>query len=352
MRINVLALFIACILVAIGAVVWIYWPLQSEPTNGISSHPESVSSFGQPDLASNTDPNQTNTNALLSSMATTGAVSASTVVDHPPSQEEIEKQKQRRLRDLYSTPINIFGKVADQNGDPVVGATVKIGIADRPFETGSTHTLTTAAGGLFSLMNVQGIAFSASASKDGYYSSEESTGHRNVIAPSSDDVQQPSAAQPMILVLRKQGSPVPLITVNTGQINISRTGQPTSIDLATGETGRGNLIVESWIGDTSQRYQLSVPNGGLIERKEQFNFEAPPDGYQSTVEVNIAAVGRNRFSGGQREYFAKIADGRYARLSIQFYPSKNRNFVVIESFINPTAGSRNLEFDPGKVVRP
>jgi hypothetical protein len=51
-----------------------------------------------------------------------------------------------------------------------------------------------------------------------------------------------------------------------------------------------------------------------------------------------------------KNYFAKLPDGRYARFSINLYPG-DRNFVVLESYVNPTPGNRNLEFDPKRVVR-
>ena len=46
----------------------------------------------------------------------------------------------------------------------------------------------------------------------------------------------------------------------------------------------------------------------------------------------------------------KLPDGRYARFSIKFYAG-DRNFIVFESYLNPTRGSRNLEFDPQKLLR-
>ena len=97
-----------------------------------------------------------------------------------------------------------------------------------------------------------------------------------------------------------------------------------SIDLATGRTGQGSLQVASWIGDSKQRpfdwrYLLSVAGGGLVERKGQFDFQAPVDGYQPAIEVNMAATAEQWTSRLTRQYFARLADGRHARFSIRFY---------------------------------
>jgi hypothetical protein len=151
----------------------------------------------------------------------------------------------------------------------------------------------------------------------------------------------------VVLVLRKQGQTTQLITVSSGQIVVPKTGQAVNIDLATGRIGQNGLQVSSWVGDSTQqrfnwRLRLAVPGGGLTERKDDFNFEAPSEGYQEAAEINMNGTDEQWSSDVTREYFVKLADGRYARLSINFY-SGRRNFVVIESYINPTPGGRNLE---------
>ena len=55
---------------------------------------------------------------------------------------------------------------------------------------------------------------------------------------------------------------------------------------------------------------------------------------------------------GEKDYFAKLPDGRYARFLIRFYPRQQRNFVVMESYVNPNPGDRNLEFDARKALKP
>ena len=166
----------------------------------------------------------------------------------------------------------------------------------------------------------------------------------------------PTKDNPAIFLLHKGGNTEPLIQVSSRQIDVPRTGQTMSIDLATGRTGQGSLQVASWIGDSKQRpfdwrYLLSVAGGGLVERKGQFDFQAPVDGYQPAIEVNMAATAEQWTSRLTRQYFARLADGRHARFSIRFYAG-SRNFVVLESYLNPNPGSRNLEFDPNKVAQP
>jgi len=296
----------------------------------------------------------TSEQSAVTSQVTNAAVSQNSVAT--PTQQQINEEKERRWTAAFLTPISVHGKVVDQNGKPIADAKVEIGVNNNPLpnQSGSNYVKTTDDSGRFFLAS-HGIAYSLRAYKDGYYTTEESAANRNVVSPGRSDSPPSSAENPLVLVLHKQGQTEPLIAKTTGQINVPRTGQPISVDLASGRVGQGDLKIASWVGDYSQRqfdwkYQLSVPGGGIVERKGRFDFEAPEDGYHSSVEINMPASAANWAIDGEGEYFAKLSNGRYARIAIRFYP-RTRNFVVIESYINPSAGNRNLEFDPAKVVK-
>ena len=274
-----------------------------------------------------------------------------------PTESQIQQARKEKWAAFFQTPISIHGKVVDEQGNPVPDATVQIVVNDNPNAnaTGSSHKQLTSSDGLFSLLNVTGIGFSVTASKTGYYETDRSTAIRNVAVPTRQDPALSSNQEPIVLVLRKQGQTVPLIAVRTGQINVPKTGQPVTVDLATGRIGIGDLQITSWVGSSHSgrfgwRYQLSLPSGGLVVRGSPFDFVAPVDGYQTSTEIDMPATAQNWSFDGDGDYFAKLADGTYARFSIKFYPREQRNFVVIESYVNPVAGDRNLEFDPAKQI--
>jgi hypothetical protein len=50
-----------------------------------------------------------------------------------------------------------------------------------------------------------------------------------------------------------------------------------------------------------------------------------------------------------REYFARLADGRFVRFYFRILTGGAR-FFQIESFLNPEQNNRNLEFDKSKVA--
>ena len=85
-----------------------------------------------------------------------------------------------------------------------------------------------------------------------------------------------------------------------------------------------------------------MQDGGIVERNDLFDFEAPTDGYQTAVEVVMPTTAKSWASEATNDYFAKLSDGKFARFSINFYAG-DRTFVVIETFLNPIAGSRILE---------
>lgn len=94
---------------------------------------------------------------------------------------------------------------------------------------------------------------------------------------------------------------------------------------------------------------LAVSNGGLIERVNAFDFQAPEPGYLPEVEIQMTSDANPRGSSRiNKDYFVHFADGRYGRFQITV--SGETGFCRFESYLNPS-GSRNLEVDPAKLVR-
>lgn len=257
-----------------------------------------------------------------------------------------------------ATPITFYGKVIDQNGEPIADARVGYSALDKFMKPGTSFSGQSDRDGRFSIAGIQGARLSVNVRKEGYYfiDGKSHAAFAYGTGPDGHFRPPPTADAPAVFVLHKMGPTEPLVVVGSRQIDVPRTGQALKVDLATGRTGDGQLEIRSWIGDTNQpqftwRYRLSVPGGGLVERAGPFAFEAPTDGYRETVELCMDATAERWSSDVLRGYFARLADGRYARFSVNFYPG-DRNFVVFESYLNPTPGSRNLEFDPAKAVRP
>jgi hypothetical protein len=258
---------------------------------------------------------------------------------------------------IFDAPIAFYGRVVDQNGDPVPDAEVGFKAADKFNAPGTLYTDKSDAAGYFQIAGIKGAGLSVGVGKDGYYPVEGKSSANFGYGMGVDSTRRPPPAKdnPAIFVLHKMGNTEPMTFLSGRQFDVPASGQPLTIDLVTGRANGGGLRVESWLGDASKRpfdwrYQLSIPGGGLVERTGHFDFEAPEGGYQPTVEINMPATAEGWSSRMDRNYFAKLPDGRYARIKIRFYPGPQRNFVVLESYVNPQPGSRNLEYDPNQTA--
>lgn len=49
--------------------------------------------------------------------------------------------------------------------------------------------------------------------------------------------------------------------------------------------------------------------------------------------------------GTERDFFVRLAGGRFARVSLGVITGGD-HFIVFESWVNPKPGDRNLEFNP------
>jgi hypothetical protein len=269
------------------------------------------------------------------------------------SNEEREKTFFTAIRRMLNTPIDFYGKVVDEKGNPIEGADITYTVTDKLWEDGKKYNGKSDAQGLFSFNNRGAILHVEVDKKGYYYINNQSSGTINFSTPKNAAPNYrpiPTKENPSIFVLREMGEIEKLLEIDGRQYDIPKNGEPIEINLITKQVSRGHLKIESWTepltnGDRfNWRYQISVLGGGLIERKDRFNFEAPLEGYRSTDELSMNATDEKWTADFGKEYFLKLAGGNYARVHIQFYPGTgdDRNFIVLKSFVNPS-GSRNLE---------
>lgn len=274
-----------------------------------------------------------------------------------------DKSKIAKIVQAFSASISFWGKVIDQHGDPVPGATVHYSAADKYFKDGSKYEGTSDAEGLFSISKIRGAGLFVSVAKQGYYGTKQSGGSFGYGVPSGGS--PPSKQNPAVFVLHKMGETEPLIQLETGGVLVPKDGTPKKLGLRN-ERGRlstdsdGDLQVELWSDyqpppPHGQRYdwrvRISVPGGGLVERVGDFNFEAPAGNYAPVFEFNMPAATERWQSSLEKEFFLQLAGGNYARIDLKIIAGGDV-FVVLESYLNPAPGHRNLEFDPAKAIRP
>ena len=283
------------------------------------------------------------------------AVNLPNIPGHPLADQD--KQNISKIIHVFSAPISFWGKVIDQDKQPVEGANIHYEAIDHYFGPSSAYQGSSDENGLFSINGIGGAGLYVRVSKDGYYE----LGVKSMRGFHTGSNDMPSPDNPAIFELRKRGPTEFLIVKGIGH-KIARDGTPIQINLTTGEiynVTNGDIQVQAWTNDASvtinsgQHYdwrcKITVPGGGLQPRTGQFSFEAPTDGYQPSDEIDMPANSDQWRQQAQRSYFLQLANGDYARIDFQMVAGGD-HFFTINSYLNPTQGHRNLEYDPNQTA--
>jgi len=264
------------------------------------------------------------------------------------------KQTSEEVNNQWRAPIDFYGKVVDQNGNPVFGANIAFGLNN--LDGQSTIETISDELGLFSLTGRQGKHLSVRIGKEGYSISKlNPTGF--FYAGSNEDFV-PDVGNPVTFYLYKRGKAEPLLRAEA-RLKIPLKGQSTKIDLAAGKVAPSGgdmeiVCVSDYEGRATNRtfdwHMKITASGGIIESAKEFDFVAPEGVYHPTVEISMPATMTNGWQEVvERKFFLKLANGNFARVSFRFY--SYNGVLRLESFVNPS-GSRNLEYDPAVQPKP
>lgn len=322
-------------------------PMPSTPVEAQNQPPLHRTSPNSPQAPSSVAP------ALPRSHSQT---SNTVVVEGVPVSEDVIRYIQSVKADpLYDWKqlINFYGKAVDENNQSVAGASV-----DYTWSTISTNgTLTkhgvTDGAGLFEIHET-GKRISISVSKEGYYTTPSERLMSYEYANPGDGLFTPDPANPVVFHLRKQGRGVDLITSHYGAsstfpVNIPRDGSPVMLDVIQRKVGNSGQIQisenkpahDAWQQATSWWFRMEIPDGGFVEQKDEFPFEAPESGYQNVVQFEFQQGQTNWTTGLKKDFYVKFGNPpRYGRFQVQTDISYGG--AIITYAINPD-GSRNLE---------
>lgn len=215
--------------------------------------------------------------------------------------------------------------------------------------------------GLFSVSG-HGLGLVVQVSKEGYYTTDKSTGNFTYVkeAGKLSVFNDPNA--PAVFVLKKKGQAEALV-VTQGTVKIASDGTARPMSLTTGKTyivPNGDITVQAWIQDQGVpvnsnkpydwRCTVTVPGGGLQPRTgDAFDFIAPENGYQPSDQIDMPATAAPWTSSASRSYYLRLGNGDYARVDFTI-AAENPHQFQITSYLNPTPGHRNLEYDPNQAA--
>jgi hypothetical protein len=148
----------------------------------------------------NVDPGKNETlNKIIHSFA---------ITDHVlPNSPVLSKQAQLD-KSLKDNPFSFYGKVVDENGQPVPGATARISVQGELGQAqGSTdHNVQSDGQGAFNLEGVHAFGVIVTVSKDGYISIPDGHGPWNWLIGGAKPGAMPTADKPAIFHLQKKAA--------------------------------------------------------------------------------------------------------------------------------------------------
>ncbi len=262
---------------------------------------------------------------------------------------------------LYSTPITFYGRVIDQHGSPVGGATVRYQAHDTPTRSGREQTLTSTVDGAFVISGVQGISLHVQVEKGGYRPFRQESDQNDSAGSFGFGVNLgggrhvPDASRPVTFVLQKIGELEPLLVIPSRRILIPKDGTPRLISLHPDKSQTHSIEVSCRTDNDasalnqpySWKFEILAVNGEIQTRQGSFAFRAPTTGYQRKDAVEMkASMSRDVWRRvAEKSYFVRYADGVHARLDIEMFTGSQQK-IVLKSWLNPKPGSQNLEDPP------
>jgi hypothetical protein len=267
-------------------------------------------------------------------------------------------ERMQELRDALDMKMSFYGKVIDQEGKPVTGAQVFIGIRRSMSE--SSPVIKTDNLGLFNirnekchLINIRKIV------KEGY---EYKNANNPLTGVWADDIRtgkfNPDPTNPVTIKTRKKEPPV-FVIPNEYRLLLNATVGEKEICLITGHRGKiGKLGTNSWAKDehadvrlkavaTDKRnhvitFTTSDKDAGLT-MSDSLLYIVPADGYQPSLSLTTPSPGKT-----QIHLYVKGRQGTmFSRLDVEINATDESTVVHIQAWTNP-GSSRNVDYD-GKI---
>jgi hypothetical protein len=280
---------------------------------------------------------------------------ATNVVAQRPTQGQPGKDQavQTAIQEENQKSLDLYGKVVDQYGTPVVGAKVRgsIGINVSMVESGGEVRYTqTDAQGCFNFTGIQGAGIGIWPQKEGYF--------YNLKIPWQRPVDyQPDPNNPLVFTMwRIKGNEQLANTSITA--DLPNDGSSVVFDSNTGnrsETGDLKITFERTPKDMRTglvhpfdwQFKIELMNGGLIQENDYYPYWSPDNGYQPSFNVAFSANSvpwQNQFG---QNFYIKNSTGKYGLMSLTVYSASTPPQAQINITFNPS-GSQNLEPDFSK----
>jgi hypothetical protein len=286
--------------------------------------------------------------------------SAADLIGKPPADEEGIQSWLEEFGQMVSdmAPFTIYGKVVDQYGEAVSNAQVRVGwfyltLPDLGLSTGEKWVNTDNTG-VFSCFILRGDSPSIAEIKKKGYEYIRSSDPTSELGDQAKEEGFKNSDDPFVFKMRKLG-PTTYIYHYDGGGEFSSPDEFVIYDIfhrgfdpidreltKLGNPERYDLIFDvTKSGDGYTMNILPVQETGSMQIVDQLLYEAPADGYQPEVTINMTA-------GERREtylYFTSRDPAVYSRMEMILDADNERLRLRYDTWTNPY-GSRNLEYEP------
>ena len=342
-----LLLFLLMGVVGLLAMLWVGLLVRSSPR---VPQPSVVAQRSVPPATSSTLPN------IAEATPTGQQMPGGTPEPSDPRWKEREMKRQIDPQYEWKMPINFYGRVLDENEQPVPGATIVAQWSDLSANGATNKTCLTDDQGFFSITGKTGRGITIRVSKDGYYTPKRQQISFDYAGFWEANYYEPNPNNPVIFHIRKKNHGEP---VSTGEIRptLPPNGTPVRFDLLNGGRVSADGQLEISAVTNTEKYPprifnwraaISVPSGGLIEHNAEFPFEAPEGGYQPSIEFDMSTNAPDWKRLVEKSYFIEFGSPpRFGRIQIQLNGASQK--ASVRFWVNPS-GSRNLEASSNEQV--
>lgn len=300
-----------------------------------------------------------------------------------PSDEERAKSPEEKLQryaekarlagNSFNRPGDFYGQILDQNEQPVTGVTIKCGLSyfsDLLLPDLRPHydefERTTDANGRFSVEGESGLSLDLRLQpKPGY--EFKPTGLGVTLRDIAHNQPAPTLSKtdkPYIFRAFRRGQAEALFKGGMTFYECEPDGRSYLVQLKKNRIIEGTLdgdfriSVRRPLGWTNQIdydwvVQIEAVNMELLETHDVFMYQAPESGYKSSWTFTQKAGGKNYTRKVEPNFYLRSRDGtEYGRIELMIKSdSREKSAILLHYWLNPS-GSRNLEFDPKKVIKP
>jgi hypothetical protein len=343
---------IAVVAILLALLLW--WSRDKRQAASTAAVPAAVTGQSSSDIAKKT----------TVSAEPTAAPASRPLPPQPPGKRE---QMREILGKFNDKEIEFYGKVVDQNGMPIpnVNVTGSVIYNDGVSSGVQKKQTVTDAEGLFFFSGMRGRTFDCGLRKPGYETMPEGDAWDYTELVPAGKRHYPDPKNPVVLKMWKLQGAEPMIHL-AKNFRIPPDGTPVRIDLTTGKNVEqgGDLVLtlrhEVWQpGVQGKRpfdwtMQLEANNGGVVVSTQRLMYLAPEEGYTPGLTVDMPSTKSRWEPDVDYTFYLKSRGQIYSRVGMVFNanPDKERgSYLTLNWWLNPS-GSRNLEFDPAKAIKP